>query len=244
MPGGRLTDEDRRQIAAGLAEGLGYAEIGRRLGRPASTVMREVMRNGGPDDYGADRAHEATRHRARRHRQAQPPAPPIPDGGHGRDPQAVRDFTESFIALLVGQGLPRMEARVLACLYVTDSGALTAADLVQRLHVSPASISHAVAFLEQQGMLRRERVPGARRERYVIDDEIWLRSMLASLRMNEALVAASRRGAEILGAATPAGARFESSAELLSLVSEAFRQVVEQWQSRAASAPPSTMMRG
>ncbi|WP_169980655.1 GbsR/MarR family transcriptional regulator [Microbispora sp. H10836] len=238
MPGGRLTDEDRRHIAAGLAEGLGYAEIGRRLGRPASTIMREVTRNGGPGDYGADRAHEATRHRARRRRQAQPPAPPISDSGHGRDPQAVRDFTESFIALLVEQGLPRMEARVLACLYVSDAGALTAADLVQRLRVSPASISHAVAFLEQQGMLRRERVPGARRERYVIDDEIWLRSMHASLRMNDALVAASRRGAEILGAATPAGARFEASAELLLLVSEAFRQVMEQWrQTRAAQHP-------
>ncbi|MGW5260442.1 helix-turn-helix domain-containing protein [Microbispora sp. NPDC004025] len=229
MPGGRLTDEDRRHIAAGLAEGLGYAEIGRRLGRPASTIMREVTRNGGPGGYGADRAHEATRHRARRRRTAQPPAPPIPDSGHGRDPRAVEDFTETFIALLVQQGLPRMEARVLACLYVTDSGAATAADLVQRLRVSPASISHAVAFLEQQGMLRRERIPGARRERYVIDDEIWLRSMQASLRMNDALVAASRRGAEILGAATPAGARFEDSAELLLLVSEAFRQVMEQW---------------
>lgn len=237
MPGGRLTNEDRRQIAAGLAEGLGYAEIGRRLGRPASTIMREVTRNGGPDDYRADRAEDATRQRARRHKQARPPAPPIPDGGHGRDPAAVQDFTESFIALLVQQGLPRMEARVLACLYVTDSGALTAADLVRRLHVSPASISHAVAFLEQQGMLKRERVPGARRERYVIDDEIWLRSMLASQQMNDALVAASRRGAEILGAATPAGARFESSAELLSLVSEAFRQVIEQWQSRSTPRP-------
>ncbi|MEV1243364.1 helix-turn-helix domain-containing protein [Nonomuraea sp. NPDC050022] len=229
MPGGRLTNEDRQRIAAALAEGLGYAEIGRRLGRPASTIMREVTRNGGPDDYGAEQAHEATRHRARRHKQAQPPAPPIPDSGHGRDPQAVRDFTESFTALLVQQGLPRMEARVLACLYITDSGALTAADLVQRLRVSPASISHAIAFLEQQGMLSRERAPGARRERYVIDDQIWLGTLRAALRMNEALAVASQRGAEILGATTPAGARFESSAELLFLLSGAFRQVMEEW---------------
>ncbi|MFC7384279.1 GbsR/MarR family transcriptional regulator [Sphaerisporangium rhizosphaerae] len=247
MPGGRLTPEDRRHIAAGLAEGLGYAEIGRRLGRPASTIMREVTRNGGPDDYGADRAHEATRHRARRHKQARPAAPPISEGGHGRDPEVVRDFAESFTALLVEQGLPRMEARVLACLYITDAGALTAADLVQRLRVSPASISHAIAFLEQQGMLRRERAPGARRERYVIDDEIWLRSLIASLEMNDALATASRRGAEILGAATPAGARFQSSTELLALVSEAFRQVIDQWrQSLAArgTRPPETPVGG
>jgi DNA-binding MarR family transcriptional regulator len=235
MPGGRLTNEDRQHIAAGLAKGLGYAEIGRRLERPASTIMREVTRNGGPDDYRADRAHKATRQRARRHKQAQPPAPPIADSGHGRDPQAVQEVAESFTELLIQQGLPRMEARVLACLQITDSGALTAADLVERLRVSPASVSHAVAFLEQQGMLRRELVPGGRRERYVIDDEIGLRNLLAAVQMSVALAAASQRAAEILGPTTPAGARFESSAELTLLVSEALRQAMEQWRQRLAA---------
>jgi len=229
MPGGRLTNEDRQHIAAGLADGLGYAEIGRQLGRPASTIMREVTRNGGPDDYRADRADKATRQRARRRKQAQPPAPPIADSSHGRDPQAVQDITESFTDLLVQQGLPKMEARVMACLHITDSGALTAADLVQRLRVSPASISHAVAFLEQLAMLRRERDPGERRERYVIDDEIWLRNLLASVQMNNALEATSRRAAQILGPTTPAGARFDSSAELLNLISNAFQQAIDQW---------------
>ncbi|MDF5751560.1 helix-turn-helix domain-containing protein [Spongiactinospora sp. TRM90649] len=236
MPGGRLSDDERRRIAAGLAEGLGYAEIGRRLGRPASTVMREVTRNGGPDDYGAERAQEATRHRARRHKRTRPPAPPVIDGGHGRDPEAVRVFTESFTELLVQQGLPRMEARVLACLHITDTGALTAADLVERLRVSPASVSHAVAFLEQQGMIRRERLPGtARRERYVMDDQIWLRSLLAALRMNDVLAAEARRGAEVMGAGTPAGVRFAASAEFLLMVSEAHQQVLERWRQRAGA---------
>ncbi|WP_236242936.1 GbsR/MarR family transcriptional regulator [Streptomyces sp. CC228A] len=229
MPGGRLTSEDRQRIAAGLAEGLGYAEIARRLERPASTVMREVTRNGGPDDYRAERAQEATRHRARRSRRAQPAAWPAPDGDHGRDPQAVRDFAESFTTLLEQQGLPRMAAKVLVCLYVTDSGTLTAADLVQRLRVSPASVSHAVAFLEQQGLLRRERTPGGRRERYVLDDEIWLRSTLAAVQMNDVLTAAARRGAEILGAATPAGARFGTSAEFLHVMGESLREGMERW---------------
>ncbi|WP_157249994.1 GbsR/MarR family transcriptional regulator [Nonomuraea typhae] len=234
MPGGRLTGQDRQHIAAWLAEGLGYAEIGRRLGRPASTIMREVTRNGGPDDYRADRANEATRDRARRRKQAQPPSPPAPDNDHGRDPQAIRDATESYIALLEQQGLPRMMARVMTCLYITDAGALTAADLVQRLRISPASVSHAVAFLEQQGLLKRERVPGARRERYVIDDEVWLRSTLASVRMNDALAAAAQRAAEVLGVATPAGARFEHSAEFLLLVSEALRDAMDRWQQALA----------
>lgn len=235
MPGGRLTNEDRQHIATGLAEGLGYAEIGRQLDRPASTIMREVTRNGGPDDYRADQADNDTRQRARRQKQAQPPAPPLPDVGYGRDPQAVQDITDSFTDVLIAQGLPKMEARVLACLYITDSGTLTAADLVARLRVSPASISHAIAFLEQQGILGRERPPGERRERYIIDEQIWLQNLHASVQMNNTMAAESRRAAEVLGPTTPAGARFESSAELLHLVSEALQQAMEKWRQNLAA---------
>ncbi|WP_219472016.1 helix-turn-helix domain-containing protein, partial [Nonomuraea rhizosphaerae] len=70
MPGGRLSHDDRREISAGLAEGLGYAEIARRLGRPTSTISREVSRNGGAGGYRADQAHRATEGRARRSRPA------------------------------------------------------------------------------------------------------------------------------------------------------------------------------
>jgi len=76
MPGGRLTDQDRRHIASGLADGLGYAEIARRLGRPTSTVSREVARNHGPAGYRAEHAHLATAHRARRRPPEPPAAPP------------------------------------------------------------------------------------------------------------------------------------------------------------------------
>ncbi|MFJ9771428.1 helix-turn-helix domain-containing protein [Kitasatospora sp. NPDC101157] len=239
MPGHRLTGEDRGLIAEGLAEGLGYAEIGRRLGRPASTVLREVTRNGGPEGYRANGAQEATRDRARRRKQAdRPPAPVVPGAGDGRDPREVQEFTDFFTLLLEQQGLPRMASRVLVCLYVTDSGAVTAAELVGRLRVSPASVSSAVNFLEQQGMIRRERTPGERRERYVMDGDIWRRSTLAALRMNDALIAASRRGAEVLGATSPAGTRFGTSAEFLLIMSEALRQVMERWERRASPGEP------
>ncbi|NUR92305.1 MAG: helix-turn-helix domain-containing protein, partial [Nonomuraea sp.] len=66
MPGARLTHDERRRIADGLAEGLGYAEIARRLARPTSTISREVGRNGGSYGYRADPAQKATGERARR----------------------------------------------------------------------------------------------------------------------------------------------------------------------------------
>src|SRR5258708_17126887 len=101
MPGERLTEQDRQRVAAGLAERLGYAEIARRLGRPTSTISREVARNGGPDGYRADNAHQATRRRARRRMPASSPALAATAGAYGRDPEAVRGFVEQFVMPMV-----------------------------------------------------------------------------------------------------------------------------------------------
>ncbi|MFI8929474.1 MarR family transcriptional regulator [Streptomyces sp. NPDC053474] len=208
VPGGRLTHEDRRQVASGLADGLGYAEIARRLGRPTSTVSREVARNGGPGRYRAEHAQHATARRARRSAASAPEAA-APDVGHGRDAEVVRGFVTQFAEVLAHTGVPRMAARVLASLVTTDSGTLTAAELVALLRVSPASVSKAVGYLERLDLLRRERVPTGRRERYVIDDDMWLRTWLASARAHAMMADTAQAGVEILDAATPAGARLD-----------------------------------
>ncbi|MFF2775960.1 MarR family transcriptional regulator [Streptomyces sp. NPDC058052] len=58
-----------------------------------------------------------------------------------------------------------MMARVLAALFPTDSGSLTSAELVRRLRVSPASVSKAVGYLENQALITRERNLHSRAER-------------------------------------------------------------------------------
>src|SRR5215510_12703121 len=108
MPGGRLTQQERQQIALGLSDGLAYAEIARRLDRPTSTITREVLRNGGPTAYRADLAQRATARRAHRRKQAAPRGPGATPQAYGRDPAAVRDYEEMFTTLLMQQGLPRM----------------------------------------------------------------------------------------------------------------------------------------
>ncbi|MEV5880859.1 helix-turn-helix domain-containing protein [Streptomyces sp. NPDC052101] len=227
MPGGRLTQQERQQIALGLADGLAYAQIARGLERPTSTVTREVMRNGGPTAYRAEIAHRATAHRAHRRRQATPRGLPGPGQAFGRDAEAVRAYEESFTTLLMQSGLPKMMSRVLTCLYTTDEGSLTASELVQRLQVSPASVSKAVAFLESQDLIRRER-DERRRERYVVDDDVWYQSMTASARSAAQLAETARQGVGVLGSGTPAAVRLENIARFVDFVSESIARAAEQ----------------
>ncbi|NUK49897.1 helix-turn-helix domain-containing protein [Streptomyces lunaelactis] len=227
MPGGRLTQQERQQIALGLADSLAYAEIARCLDRPTSTITREVMRNGGPTAYRADLAHRATERRAHRRKHTPPREQGAPAQGHGRDDEAVREYEEAFTTLLMQQGLPKMTARVLTCLFITDAGSLTASELVQHLQVSPASISKAITFLEDQGLIRRERDEG-RRERYIVDNDVWYQSMIASARSNAQLAETARQGVSILGPDTPAAARLENIARFVDFVGESITRAAEQ----------------
>ena len=52
--------------------------------------------------------------------------------------------SSDFAFLLTESGVPRMPARVFASVLAEDAGALTAAELAERLQVSPAAISGAV----------------------------------------------------------------------------------------------------
>ncbi|MFJ6574299.1 MarR family transcriptional regulator [Streptomyces sp. NPDC091292] len=227
MPGGRLSQHERRQIALGLADSLAYAEIARRLNRPTSTVTREVMRNGGPTAYRAEIAHRATAQRAHRRRNTPPPDPSTPPQPHGRNAAAVREYEETFTTVFMQSGLPKMTARVLACLYTTDAGSLTASELAGRLQISPASVSKAVAFLESQGLVRRER-DERRRERYIVDDDVLYQSTMAGARATAHLGEVARQGIGVLGPDTPAAARLENIARFVDFVSESIARAADQ----------------
>ena len=142
-------------------------------------------------------------------------------------------------------GLPKMMSRVLVCLYTTDSGSLTASELVQRLQVSPASISKAITFLERLDLVRRER-DERRRERYVVDDDLWYQAMMRSARDNAQLADTARQGVGILGPETQAAARLDNIARYLDFVAESITHAAEQARevlytnAEATSAPHRT----
>jgi len=217
----RLSLDDRRRIAGWLADGLGYAEIGRRLGRPTSTISREVARNSTSGEYRPGHAQEAAVHRARRRR------PPRPGG---EPAEAVRGFVAEFAALLAATGMPRMTARVFTCLLTAEAGGLTSADLVRLLRVSAASVSKSVGALEAMELVARRPDPGGRRERYRIDDDVWLRAWQADTGAHRRLADAAREGGELFGPGTTAGAR-------LARMGRFFGQLSEQMGGSAVAEP-------
>ncbi|RJL30014.1 MarR family transcriptional regulator [Bailinhaonella thermotolerans] len=222
MPGGRLTQRDRNRIAAGLSEGLSYAEIARRLGRPTSTISREVHRNGGPGGYRPEQAHRATERRARRSTPAVLPAGGGPYGPAG-------DTEAEAVAVAVRMGLQRMTARVLIRLLITEDGRLTAAELARGLKVSPASVSTAVGYLIEQGLIRRERDPRRRRDVYVMDDDMWYHTVVRSAHQTLEAAEMTRRAAEDIGPDTPVGRRLTTGAHFLERISLDTLASAERW---------------
>jgi DNA-binding transcriptional regulator GbsR (MarR family) len=147
----------------------------------------------------------------------------------------MRNFVEQMARTLADWGLPRMAARVLFVMMSADEHALTAKELAQRLEVSPAAISGAVRYLIQINMVRREPVPGARRDRYRLVDDSWYEVTLAKMTLIKTLAAAAEQGVAAAGGpGTPAGARLAGMRDFYLFVQEALPGLLDQWEKRKA----------
>ncbi|MFD1539728.1 MarR family transcriptional regulator [Nonomuraea guangzhouensis] len=129
--------------------------------------------------------------------------------------------------MMVEGGMAPMTARVFAALFLSEGGSLTATELVQQLHVSPATISHAIKWLGQRGMVARERE--ARRMRYVVDVDVWYHTWLASARSIAIWADTARHGAGIFGTDTPTGDRLHTTSRFFELLAHDMGQAAEHW---------------
>ncbi|SDH78919.1 GbsR/MarR family transcriptional regulator [Nonomuraea jiangxiensis] len=232
-----MTQQDRERIAAGLADGLSYGQIARRLDRPTSTITREIARNGGPAGYRPQQAHQATIQRARRGTPA-PPRAAVSQDGTSAPPRAAGSpggtMEEELIEMVVGAGMPRMTARVHQDLMLSEDGRRTAAELTRRLQVSPASVSVAVNYLVRHGFVRRERDPRRRRDIYVIDDDAWYHSIVISERQTLETAQATMAIAETYGLDSPVGQRLAKTAAFLERVSLDIIESANRWRALLA----------
>jgi IS30 family transposase len=88
MAGVALDVDEREEIRVGIDRGESSSEIGRRLGRPASTVCREIARNGGRGRYQAAAAQRRAERQRRRPKQTR----------FGADPELAGRVAERLAA--------------------------------------------------------------------------------------------------------------------------------------------------
>ncbi|MBO8189435.1 MarR family transcriptional regulator [Streptomyces sp. DW4-2] len=146
--------------------------------------------------------------------------------------ERVSPFVERFAADLTEAGMQRMASRVFACLLTSDDGALTSAELSERLQASPAAISGAVRYLSQVGMVSRQRDPGSRRERYQLHHDVWYTTLLNRDQVLNRWLVTLNAGAEAIGTDTPGGRRVRESAEFLEFMRKGLEDLLKRWQSR------------
>jgi DNA-binding transcriptional ArsR family regulator len=151
---------------------------------------------------------------------------PVPEEARGNLPE----YIEKFAAVLVLAGFPPMPARVFVALLVTDSGRLSAAELVDLLQISPAAVSGAVRYLTGLALVHKERVPGSRREYYRMPADIWHQVFLLR---NQVLVrwsALLKEGIDIVGADSPAGRRMAGHADFFQFLAAEMPVLMARWE--------------
>jgi len=146
---------------------------------------------------------------------------------------AVDRFVERFSALLVDGGMPRMPARVFSRVLAEDSGQLTAAEIAERLEVSPAAVSGAVNYLTRVGMLVRTREPGTRRDLFRVHDDGWGEMYTQQAALLRRWIEASDEGATSLGVDTPAGRRLADTRDFFAFMHAELPGLIKRWRDRA-----------
>lgn len=137
-----LTMLEREEVSRGLAVGESMASIARRLGRPTSTVSREVKRHGGCSSYRAQQADQRAQQNARRPKQRRLESNPV--------------LREQVFALLRHRWAPQQIAGWLKVEFPHDSN----------MHISHEAI-YRTLYVQARGALKKELV-GHLRKRHAI----------------------------------------------------------------------------
>ena len=139
-------------------------------------------------------------------------------------------FVVEMATALNQAGLPRLPSRVFSALLADDDGRMTSAELAETLEISPAGVSGAVKYLTRVNMVRRERVPGSRRDVYVVDDDAWHDTMANNTNLYAPMTAALERAIRDIAADAPERHRLELTREFLLFVTREMEQLAKRWE--------------
>jgi DNA-binding transcriptional regulator GbsR (MarR family) len=158
-----------------------------------------------------------------------------------RDEAEIGRAVERLAARLVESGLARMPARVFAAIFTSPEGALTAAEIAERLSVSPAAVSKAVQTLTQVRLLHREYVPGSRRDRYRVGEDVWAEVWGFRVQWLRSMAATAQDSIDAVGGQdSDAGARMAELRDLCVFLTDELVAILDHWREhRTGGARPA-----
>ena len=136
-------------------------------------------------------------------------------------------------------GFPRMPARVLVTMMASDQSSMSAAELAERLEVSPAAISGAVRYLSHVDLLAREPAPGSRTLRYRLPDDVWYESSVTRRGLVRSVADLAEEGVQALGGRdTPSGRRVGEMGDFYRFVDAELEGLLARWEATKAKRSP------
>jgi DNA-binding transcriptional regulator GbsR (MarR family) len=152
-------------------------------------------------------------------------------GYHGRMTTSAdkRQFLERFALVLADGGIPRMPARVFACILADDRPGLTAGELAAQLDVSPAAVSGAVRYLVQVRLIQRDRVPGSRADHYRLADDLWYTAIADRTELLKTWEDSLDEGVQLLGSRSTAGRRLNETRAFFEFMRGEVPAMLDRW---------------
>ncbi|WES63208.1 helix-turn-helix domain-containing protein [Microbacter sp. GSS18] len=142
------------------------------------------------------------------------------------------DEAEQAAAMLAAAGMARMPARVMMALVGSPDEGYTAAELSERLGVSPAAVSGAVRYLQSMQLIQRISRPGDRRDRYDLADGAFQGVSVGQAPMFTALAGLI----DAIGSANPSApasvARAHETADFLRFLAVRMPELVDEWRTQ------------
>lgn len=139
------------------------------------------------------------------------------------------DEAEQAAAMLAAAGMARMPARVMMALVGSPDEGYTAADLAERLGVSPAAVSGAVRYLQSMRLIQRISRPGDRRDRYDLADGAFQGVSVGQAPMFTALADLIDAIGAANAEAPDSVARARETADFLRFLARRMPQLVDEW---------------
>ncbi|QAY59175.1 MarR family transcriptional regulator [Microbacterium protaetiae] len=145
------------------------------------------------------------------------------------------EAAERGAAVMTAAGMPRMPARVMMALMAAPADGYTAAELCERLGVSAAAVSGAVRYLQQLHFVHRRTVPGERRERYVLLEDAFYRSVVDNVPVYERSAAILDDMAAGLGGDAVAQQRAADIAAFMRFLAQRMPRLIDEWEAERSA---------